>query len=54
MTKTLSERIEEDIMKYRLKKIDQNGDFYDDDEDYNFNEDVDENDEHRLLGMELV
>ena len=33
--------IEEDIKQFRLKKIDANGDFYDDDEDYNFDEDED-------------
>jgi hypothetical protein len=54
MTKTLSERIEIDIMSYRLKKIDYNGDFYFDDKEEGFEKEVDENDEHHLLGMELV
>jgi hypothetical protein len=46
--------IKEDVMKYRLKKLDINGDFYEDDEDYNFDKEVDGNDEHRLCGNELI
>jgi hypothetical protein len=30
------ESIEEDIKQYRLKKLDANGDLYEDNEDYNF------------------
>lgn len=45
MTKSMDQiilDIEENIKQFRLKKIDANGDFYDDnDEDFNFDEDED-------------
>lgn len=58
---TLIERIEEDLSKYRLRKIDHNGDLYHDyneeygkDCDDDYDPDADEEGEHNLLGMELI
>lgn len=47
-------QIEENMEQFRLKKLDANGDFYEDDEDYTFIQDVDENEEHRLVLSDVI
>lgn len=52
MTRTIDEIIKSIEKGLRLQKLDANGDFYEDTEDYNFDKEVDENEEHRLCSNE--